>query len=120
MWVGDDSHNFVYHAIEDVYAGLRDFLAEAKLIHREIQPEYAWWLMGSDHQWLVAMVAFEDGPDAPVDVPGIDLAGRVGAGARRLQRYDFSGRPAGEWIDSDRRIPAITLSPRGFALFRIW
>jgi hypothetical protein len=120
VWVGDQRHNVVYHAIEDVYDSLRGLLASARLIYREILPEHAWWLMGTDDQWLVAMVALEGGSDAPVHISGIDLRGWVGEGLRYLQRYEFAGRPPEELECSDCQIPPVTLPYRGFALFRIW
>jgi hypothetical protein len=68
-WVGDEVYNQGYHFLETVYDQCRDVLDYGTIIRRQVESQFAWWVVQREEMLVVALMAF-----APVlDAVSIDL-----------------------------------------------
>lgn len=120
VWVGDEGHNQMYHRIEDIYAKFAGFLREARLVHRVVTEDWAWWVMQNGNHWLVPLVALErDGYVDGILPMEIDVLAWVGREDLIVKRYDFRQND-GEVVEMRDGCIAVAGMPRlGFLLFDV-
>lgn len=116
-WVGDAAYAAGYHSIEDVYATLRPLLDRGRLLRWQVTDWAAWWVIGTNEEWLVVALSLEGDPPRG-GVVQVDLGGLLGPDAVAVVEQHLAPQ---EWPlpALQRHTLTLTLGPLDARIVRI-